>query len=156
MTDLYFGFGSNLDHADWSRFCRARGYDPESLKPVGPATLPGETLVFDYRSTRRQCGALNIRATPGASVDGYLFVIDGDGWAALDVKEGHPHLYRREIVTVRDAAGRAIAAQTYRVVPEQRIGFCAPNAAYLAVCRAGRARYGVSTAQLEAAARGER
>lgn len=96
-------------------------------------------LVFDYRSTRRQCGALNIRPAPGQQVDGYLFAIQENGWAALNQKEGHPHRYRREVVTVVDAQSCTRAAQTYRVTPEHRRGFAPPSEDYLAVCRAGRA-----------------
>ncbi len=149
--DLYFGYGSNLDHDDWSRFCRARDLDPRVLRPIGPATLADEMLVFDYHSVRRDCGALNIRHQPGGMVDGYLFEVAGD-WTALDQKEGHPHRYAREHVRVRDPGGAIVAAQTYRVVPALRIGFVAPSEHYLAICRAGRTRYGLSLAQLDAAA----
>ena len=68
------------------------------------------------------------------------------------MKEGHPTRYRREPVVVRDAAGVAVTAQTYRVIPEMRVGLVAPNADYLAVCRTGRARFGLSLTGLEAAA----
>ena len=150
MGDLYFAYGSNLDAEDWSAFCAAHGFDPNAQRPIGPAVLPGEALVFDYRSARRGCGALNIRPQEGAVVDGYLFEIED--WAALDLKEGHPHRYRRERVGVRDQAGRAVEAQTYRVVPAMRTGLVPPSEHYLAICRAGRARYGLSLEGLEAAA----
>ena len=150
MRDLYFGYGSNLDFDDWSVFCAERGFEPFVMRPIGPAVLGGEALVFDYHSSRRGCGALDLRSLAGGAVDGYLFEIDD--WTPLDVKEGHPTRYRREAVVVRDAAGAAVAAQTYRVVPAMRVGLVAPNADYLAVCRAGRARFGLSLAGLEAAA----
>ncbi len=38
---FYFAYGSNLN--DW------RGL---GLRPVGPATLPDEVLVFDHHSSR--------------------------------------------------------------------------------------------------------
>lgn len=151
-SELYFAYGSNLDHDDWSAFCLPRGFDPDAMRPVGPAVLPDEILVFDYRSQRRQCGALNIRPQPGGAVDGYLFALPEDGWDALDAKEGHPHRYRREWVRVLDPAGRSVAAQTFRVLPAWRSGFHPPSPRYLAICRAGRARYGLSVAQLETAA----
>ncbi len=150
MRDLYFGYGSNLDFEDWSAFCAERGFDPFAMRPVGPAVLPGEALVFDYHSSRRGCGALNLRPLPGGAVDGYLFEIAD--WAALDLKEGHPTRYRREPVVVLDPAGAEVTAQTYRVIPEMRVGLVPPNAHYLAVCRAGRTRFGLSLAGLEAAA----
>ena len=151
---LYFAYGSNLDIDDWRDFCRQRGFDPGVLRPIGPASLPDEILVFDYRSSRRQCGALNIRRQAGGVVDGYLFDVPANGWDGLDTKEGHPHRYRRELVTVLDPAGASHDAQTYRVVPAMRVGFVAPSARYLTVCRAGRLRYGLSLSQLDAAAAG--
>ena len=150
--DLYFAYGSNLDAEDWRRFCAANGFEPDVLRPHGAATLADECLVFDYRSARRGCGALNIRKQPGGMVDGYLFEVPTAGWRALDTKEGHPRRYRRERVMVRDPAGALLEAQTYRVVPAMRVGYVAPSLDYLAVCRAGRLRYGLSLAQLEAAA----
>ena len=53
---FYFAYGSNLN--DW------RGL---GLRPVGPATLPDEVLVFDHHSSRRDCGTLNIRRRRGDS-----------------------------------------------------------------------------------------
>ncbi len=153
--DLYFAYGSNLDWDDWSAFCRARGFDAAVLRAIGPAVLPHEQLVFDYRSVRRGGGALNIRSCRGGTVDGLLFSVPRDGWAALDRKEGHPHRYRREIVTVREQGGREAAAWVYRVIPAMRIGFCPPRDDYLRLCRAGRLRYGLSIRQLDAAAAGE-
>ena len=150
LRDLYFAYGSNLDADDWSAFCAAHGCDPLVLHPVGPATLEGEALVFDYRSARRSCGALDIRPQPGGAVDGYIFEVGS--WTALDLKEGHPHRYRREAIDVRDPAGATLAAQTYRVIPAMRCGLVAPSPSYLAICRAGRARFGLSLAGLEAAA----
>lgn len=120
------------------------------LHPIESATLDGEALVFDYRSIRRGCGALNIEPRRESAVDGYLFNV-GD-WAALDLKEGHPRRYRREHVVVRDGAGTRLSAQTYRVVPAMRVGLVAPSADYLAICRAGRAHYGLPLDGLEAAA----
>ena len=147
---LYFGYGSNLDLDDWRAFCALHGFDPDGLRPVAPAVLEGESLVFDYRSARRGCGALNIEPRSGSAVDGYLFEVDG--WTMLDLKEGHPGRYRREAVVVRGIAGAEIAAQTYRVIPAMRTGPMAPNAHYLDVCRKGRVRFGLSLAGLEAAA----
>ena len=52
MRELYFGYGSNLDFEDWSAFCRERGFEPLVMRPVGPAVLEGEALVFDSRIAR--------------------------------------------------------------------------------------------------------
>ena len=147
MTKLFFGYGSTLDAATWD------GAMP--MVPVGPATLPDNCLSFDYRSRRRGCGVLNLKARLGGVVEGYLFQVDDQAVAALDRRDGHPACYRREDVVVLDAAGREVRAFTYRVVPHRVIGFVAPNDAYMASCMAGRGRYGLTTDDVTAAAEGK-
>ncbi|MGO9237852.1 MAG: gamma-glutamylcyclotransferase [Methylocella sp.] len=139
---FYFAYGSNLN--DW------RGL---GLRPVGPATLPDEVLVFDHHSSRRDCGTLNIRRRRGGLVEGYLFAATRDGWRALDRKEGHPRSYRRETVTVLNAKGREVKAETYRSMGS--CGFVQPNEAYLDICRKGRERFELGTEELDLAAANE-
>ena len=50
---LYFGYGSNLDKDDWTKWCEARGKDPSGLEEIGPAWLDEYQLVFDYYSKSR-------------------------------------------------------------------------------------------------------
>lgn len=151
---LYFGYGSNLDEQDWAAFCRRRGFDPACLTPVGPAWLPDHELVFDYYSPSRGGGALNIRPRVGQVVEGYLFRVTGEGWRALDRKEGAPGYYERFPTVALLPDGRDLAVQTYRACAERVVGFRRPTQAYLEVCRRGRERFGLETRMLDAVSAG--
>ena len=152
MTQFYFAYGSNLNAGDWEAFCARSGFDPACMVPVKRVHLPDNTLVFDYYSSGRRGGAVNIARKIGAAVDGMLFLVTEAGWAALDTKEGHPIYYERETVHVIDEDGDAIEAQTYRVVPAMRGAFHAPNKQYLDICLEGRRAFGLSVRDLESAA----
>ena len=115
---LYFGYGSNLDNADWTKWCHKRGRNPDGLKEIGPAWIDGYYLTFDYYSAfSRKCGAANLKwLAPGrAATPGALFKIDKETLDNLDIKEGHPNpkYYQREIVTAYTADGQAHQAYTY-------------------------------------------
>ncbi len=95
---------------------------------------------------------LNIRRHRGAAVEGFLFAVAPEGWAALDKKEGHPHAYRREKAIVLDPEGREVRGQTYRA-PEGE--FVCPAEEYLDICRRGREQHDLEDAELDLAAANE-
>ncbi|HQT59796.1 MAG TPA: gamma-glutamylcyclotransferase [Acidiphilium sp.] len=151
---LYFAYGSNLDAADWERWCRAREVDPACIKPVAPAFLPDFQLAFDVSSPSRGCGVLDVIPRMGHCVDGCLFEISEHGLAALDRKEGAPNFYHRQDCTAILADGSAVAAFTYVVCSPLREDFVPPDEAYASVCRRGRQMLGLDTSALERAAQG--
>jgi len=155
QTNLYFGYGSNLDRDDWGRFCQRRGFDPDCVTPVGPAWLPDHALVFNYHSPRRGGGVLNVLPQPGAIVSGWLFRYNDEGLRALDVKEGVPHAYRREQVVVLDDAHEEHRVLTYRVIEENTEAFVTPASEYLSICRRARMTLGIDCTVLEEAASGQ-
>ena len=108
---LYFGYGSNLDHADWTKWCHRKGRNPDGLKEIGPAWIDEYYLTFDYYSSTREAGAANLKllASGRAATPGALFEIDADTLASLDRKEGHPNpkYYQRIIVTAYTPDGKA-------------------------------------------------
>ena len=121
ITTLYFGYGSNLDEADWARWCEEKGYEMPTLTPVEAAWLPGHSLRFHYRSIKRKGGAADVVPDqPGTAVPGMLFSLDEQAWHLVDEKEGHPNHYKRCHVTVLTTKGEVVEAITYRVVPEKR------------------------------------
>jgi gamma-glutamylcyclotransferase (GGCT)/AIG2-like uncharacterized protein YtfP len=154
QTNLYFGYGSNLDRDDWGRFCQRRGFAPDCVTPVGPASLPDHALVFNYHSLRRGGGVLNVVPHPGSIVSGWLFRYDEEGLRALDVKEGVPHAYRREQVVVLDDAHEEHRVLTYRVIEENTKAFVTPASEYLSICRRARMTLGIDCTVLEEAACG--
>ena len=96
MPALYFGYGSNLDASDWLRWVDRRGFGADCLRSEGPGALPDEAMAFDYLSTSRNCGALDVSPCVGGIVDDWRFEPTAEGWEALDAGEGHPRFYRRE------------------------------------------------------------
>lgn len=157
-SDLYFGFGSNLDEEDWRTYCARRGFDVADLEPLMPARLPDHVLVFDHLSTTRNGGTLGVRECIGGHVDGYLFAVKGRGWEALDLKEGNSRRnpagshHVRVKTTVIPAPGLEVAVQTYMTAPARRQQYVQPSQEYLEICRRGRRRLGLDTVALDAAA----
>jgi len=151
----YFAYGSNLHDVDRRAWGRRRGTGDPLGEPLGPAWLPDHELAFHYRSHVRRGGALDVRPSPGQAVPGMLYRPGPGGFAPLDLKEGVPERYERIPVTVLDASGTAISAQTYQVRPARRAGFVAPTEGYLRVVQEGLARHGLSKRMLLAAARNE-
>ncbi len=86
---LYFGYGSNLDAQDLTRWCARHGFQDGFLTAVRPAWLPDRKLAFDHRSDRRRGGTLNVPEAVGCAVPGVLFQVTGAGWEVLDEKEGY-------------------------------------------------------------------
>jgi len=156
-VDIYhFGYGSNLDLQDWTRYWDALGRRAPVLEPVGPAVLPDHELAFDYFSRSRGGGALNIRPRVGQVVEGYLFRVTEAGWRGLDLKEGvAAGCYERfETLALCSVTGRAVPVVTYRACADRTGEFHRPTDPYLEACRRGRKRFGLGMAMLEALAAG--
>jgi gamma-glutamylcyclotransferase (GGCT)/AIG2-like uncharacterized protein YtfP len=151
-TDLYFAYGSNLNHADMKSWCHRHNQPELELELVSSAELPDHKLVFDAYSTSRNGGVLDICQSIGRCVDGVLFRVNPDQLAILDRKEGAPNFYVRRELTVIDPNGNLLTAITYQVRPERTVRFEAPSRAYIEVVEAGYRHYGISTAKLATAA----
>lgn len=149
---LYFGYGSNLDKEDWTKWCNKKGYDPSGLKEIGPAWIDGFNLSFDYFSKSREGGAanLNMFASGMAATPGALFEIDKKTLEALDEKEGHPRHYERFEQTVHTTDGQSYQAYTYIHSSEEK-DFFPPTKKYEDLIRKGLLRLGLPTIWLDAA-----
>lgn len=153
-AELYFAYGSNLNHEDWREWCMGHGHSPEVLKYRSVAYLPDHDVRFSYDSAGRKGGVLDIQPRLGQLVPGVVFEVEPSGWKALDAKEGRP--YERIGVTVLDDRGRELAVDTYHVREEDRQEYVVPNARYLEIVRAGLEFYDLMPAAVEAAAANER
>ncbi|MDH3625610.1 MAG: gamma-glutamylcyclotransferase [Myxococcales bacterium] len=151
---LYFAYGSNLDADSWVQWCEAKGYDPDSIEPLGRAWLPDYEPVFHYQSSLRKSGALDVRPRKGSATPGALFRVHD--WSGLDAKEGlSGRYYRRiEVVTLTDD-GQAHPAVTYSVCDERLGSFVPPAPEYQRIVTRGLSRFGHGHDQFLAAARGE-
>ena len=149
---LYFGYGSNLDNADWTKWCHKRGRNPDGLKEIGPAWIDEYFLTFDYYSGSREAGAANLKllASGRAATPGALFEIDEDTLEALDRKEGHPNpkYYQRKIVTAYTADGKAHQVYTYIHYATEE-NFHPPSQEYEGLIRNGLERLNLTTNWLD-------
>ena len=151
---LYFGYGSNLDAPDLERWCKTEGAPFPLGRSLGSARIPDMELCFDYESSRRKAGALDLRPCIGQVVEGQLFEVNDGGWEVLDLKEGVPsNCYERSAMHVIRDAGELVEAITYTVLPRHRREFVAPNADYIKVVRGGLRAFGLAVDQFEAASR---
>ncbi len=155
MTEFCFAYGSNTDAEDWTAWCLRSGHDPACIEPAGTALLPDTRLAFDYFSTTRDGGALNLRERVGGVVEGVLLRVGATGWVALDVKEGvAARHYGRVARTAILADGSAVAVTAYEVVPERSGQYHPPTPAYLGAVRRGYRHHGIDPAPLDDAAVG--
>ncbi|MEL7224528.1 MAG: gamma-glutamylcyclotransferase [Cyanobacteria bacterium J06576_12] len=109
----YFAYGSCMCPVDLKRSLG------ENTHPyiVGPATLKGYRLGFNYYSQRRQCGALDISPDEGSEVQGVLYRLPLSLSDRLDQREGvQQNFYRHQRVTVKSEGRPYIQVRTYVVV----------------------------------------
>ena len=136
---FYFGYGSNLNDADWEAWCNKRGADPTSMKCIGSAWLLDHSMRFHYHSTGRNGGAADVvRDEKGTVVPGALFTLSDEGWELMDKKEGHPRHYQRGSVHVVTVEGQVVDAITYTVTPKKReASLVVPTEGYANLIRDG-------------------
>ena len=126
------------------------------VKPGVTAYLPDHEVVFDYISSSRKGGVLDLRPSVGRIVPGALFEVTEEDMRTLDLKEGVPLIYHQVEKRVLLPDGREVMARAYEVTPEYRLPApVEPAAAYVEIVAEGLAAFGHSDAILRAAARGE-
>lgn len=153
-SDCYFAYGSNLNLADFERYCLAKSFPGGGLRPISTAILEGYELTFSHYSEARGGGALNLQPSERHSVGGVLFEVDSpQTWDVLDFKEGHPHRYQKTPLHVRTPCGGLAAAATYIVQHPQASYFC-PTDDYVRIVAAGLQAFGLCSAALHSAAKG--
>ena len=109
----YFAYGSCMCPVDLKRTLQ------ENTHPyiVAPAILPKYRLGFYHRSSRRQCGVLDVVPDPNSTVMGVLYQLPSRFSEALDIREEvHTHGYRRESVCVQAQGTWYLGVRTYTVV----------------------------------------
>ena len=147
-TDLYFGYGSNLDWQDWEKWCNEHGKDPNSIEALpGIYLLPDYELAFDYRSSGRRGGVLDVVKKRGHVVVGKLFKVSKQGFDALDEKEGVPvNVYEQKTVQVLGEDGKSHNVITYVVKKEEdeKEEHHTPNPEYVKIVLRGYDSHGIT------------
>lgn len=140
---FYFAYGSKLNLVEFRAILAEEGLGEGAIEPVSKAYLPDMKLSFNYYSTSRGGGALNVMPQLGSLIEGYLFRLSPEALAILDAKEGHPSFYERTSVITLGENGIYIPAITYRVCPDRITSFTAPTPEYLKICIEGRRQLGL-------------
>lgn len=150
---LYFAYGSNLNRVDFKKWCKENRFPSRLLRFHSIARLPDFDLGFNYNSTTRGGGVLNILPRTGQLVPGALYEIDDKGKAALNQKEGAPKIYKQVDVTVINNQGEEIRAFTYQLCPDRVKDYVKPTAEYLDIVRQGLENLGLDSNILESVAK---
>jgi len=149
----YFGYGSNVNLADFNLWCENNGKSKDLLKFKTTATLPDHELRFSFRSATRNGGVLDVRPCTGQVVEGVLFEVSEEGIKALDQKEGvNCQCYERIAIQVIDQNGNPLDAFTYRVKRERAEAYVKPSEEYLKIVRDGLNSWGLDPNHVDAAA----
>ena len=101
---LYFAYSNNINFDQMIWCC-------PSAEPVGTAVLEDYELLF--RSSTGRNGIATIAPHKGGKVHGLLWKVSLEDEKALDIDRTHRHLYEKQVVTVRDRAGRKFTAAAY-------------------------------------------
>ncbi|MBL8149603.1 MAG: gamma-glutamylcyclotransferase [Blastocatellia bacterium] len=152
MERYYFAYGSNLNIADWHRWCSWCGYAKDLLKPISTGYLPDRTLAFSLHSESRFGGVLDVVPKLGHTVSGVIYKVKESGWQALDAKEGAPNWYRRFDTYALTSDAKEVAVSTYEVRPNLRSPFVPPHSDYLEIVSQGLRSYGLDDLALNATA----
>lgn len=135
MIEFYFAYGSNMNPARM----RARGIP---VRDIASGCLTGFELCFDKRALGKPGVAhANIRVCREAAVEGVLYTLaEPTTIARLDVFEGAPVRYSREVYPIETASG-TVHAWVY-VGNRAMLGAdLLPEQNYLAHLLAGRCWY---------------
>ncbi|MCW8086972.1 gamma-glutamylcyclotransferase family protein [Sabulicella glaciei] len=151
---LVFFHGANVDDADREDWLRRNGHAGKPLRAVSTALLLDRCLSFERFGRSRGGGVVTLSVAPGHAVEGVVFEVEDEALALLDLKQGHPDAYLREMVHAVLPGGATCEAWIYDAPPSRRQGHVPPTRAYLDLIRRGLASHGLGMAAMEAAATG--
>lgn len=85
----YFAYGSNMDNAQMTERCPNARY-------IGKGYLPDYKLAFTRNSRKWDSAVADILVSPGETVWGIIYIVTDEDLKKLDIREGHPTIYRRK------------------------------------------------------------
>ena len=133
MKQLYFSYGMNTNLAQMARRC------PQAVS-LGAAVLPGFRFEFKSFAT--------VVADYESDAVGVVWEISDDCEDALDILEGYPVYYTKQIVTVL-IDGTPHTAMTYLMYPDEQLSL--PSNSYYNMVADGYEDHGISIDQLNLA-----
>lgn len=130
---LMFSYGMNTNLAQMARRC------PTAVS-LGASVLPGFRFEFKQFAT--------VEPDFNNNVDGVLWEIQPSDEASLDILEGYPVYYNKQMVEVL-VNGEAVTAMTYLMYPEEQRAF--PSQSYIDLLSEGYTSHGLDLDQIYAA-----
>ena len=127
---FYFAYGMNTNQTSMTWRC------PGAI-PFGHARLLDHEFRFSHHA--------DVVVSLGKSVDGVLWLIDEDHLADLDILEGYPSYYDRNILPV-EYQDNIIMAECYRMQPDNID--CGPSKGYLDMIFEGYQTYNIPDDQI--------
>jgi len=124
---LIFAYGSNMNPEDVSNWLKGSDYDPQRIsklienliKSAKVGVLEGYELVWNYYSSTRGGGAVNIQERVRKEVWGVTYEADEEWQGIFDKKEGYPNFYRRIKARVKLKNGELVECFAYKVRKEK-------------------------------------
>lgn len=133
---LYIAYGSNLNLEQMKHRC-------PTAKVVGKAELKDYRLRF---RGGKHCAVATVEATEGYTVPVLVWRIQPKDEQSLDVYEGWPRLYRKEVWPVK-LKGKTVKAMIY-IMNEAGHPYDIPSVSYFHCIRAGYESAGFDTKAL--------
>lgn len=129
----YFSYGMNTNLDQMARRC-------PTATSLGAAVLPGFRFEFKQFAT--------VEADINSNVDGVLWELQPSDEASLDILEGYPVYYNKQMVDVI-IDGKTVTAMTYLMYPEEKLSY--PSQNYVDLLSEGYLAHGIDLDQIYSA-----
>ena len=133
MPILMFAYGMNTNSSQMKRRCTA-------------AISLGKAELLNYKF--EFCGPANVRRSKGDVVVGVMWSITSKCLAQLDILEGYPNLYTRQLCRVK-FNGKIVRAITYKM--KQQTHCMLPAEYYVNIVIDGYTEHQIDCAQIKQA-----
>lgn len=134
---LYIAYGSNMNIAQMERRC-----------PTAKIIAVGEAKDYRLRFYgRTESAVATIEKAEGCSVPVLIWKIRPKDEKSLDIYEGYPHLYRKEIIDV-DVNGRQYSGMAYIMNENPLFGYNHPSSFYVRIIAEGYRNCGLNPQKL--------
>lgn len=143
---IVLAYGSNLDQHQMAFRCPSAVLESR-------ASLPGYRLVFAGHSSFWGGGVASLVRDRDAQVEGVLYRMSEGDLERLDLFEGHPRVYVRQIRYVFAEDGSRRSAHVY-AIPQGRAEAARPTGKYYGVLWRAYGKFGFDRSTLASAARG--
>ncbi len=119
-TYYVFLYGSDMNHSELLDWLENNDYDVKRAVDGSPGVLKDYDFVWNYYSSSRKGGAVNIQSKPNSQVWGVLLEVEDTLLQAFDEKAGHPRYYSRgdqRLPIKRLDDGKTVFAWVYKAHP---------------------------------------